>query len=74
MLDLLESNDEEIPADSLRKACLNIRRAIDDIDVYPHFLKKIPRLLVEKSETVLAMQKEWYSRKVRGDACVAMNN
>ena len=67
MLDLLKSNDEEIPAPSLRKACLNIRKAIDDIS-FPHHLKKIPRLLVEKSETVLAMQREWHSRILRGDS------
>ena len=67
MLDLLETNDEEIPAFALRKACLNIRNAIDDVAIFPHHLKKIPRLLVEKSETVLAMQREWLSRKMRGD-------
>ena len=63
MLDLLESVDEEIPASSLRKACLNIRRAIDDFH-----LRKVPRLLIESSETVLAMQREWESRRNRGNA------
>ena len=49
---LLETNDEDITGSSLRKACLNIRKAIDDVATFPHHLKKIPRLLVEKSETI----------------------
>ena len=68
MLDLLETNDEDITGSSLRKACLNIRKAIDDVATFPHHLKKIPRLLVEKSETVLAMQREWFSRILRSDS------
>lgn len=63
MLDLLKSKDEEIPAPALRKACLNIRRAIDDFH-----LRRVPRLLIESSETVLAMQREWVGRKNRGNA------
>ena len=42
MLDLLETDDEDIAGSSLRKACLNIRKAIDDVATFPHHLKKFP--------------------------------
>ena len=67
MLDLLES-DDKIPPASLRKACLNIQSVIDD-----RHLRKIPRLLIESSETVLAMEMEWRARKIRGEKTLQDN-